>query len=103
MNEKKLDKALKILKLCGVVVLEKLWSEEYMSKVLTHQDKIVEEIVKRIADDPSLTNTTDSEQRSIGRYELRSPWRRHLMRKILSRTSCLGQWSCSPWHIAPRD
>ena len=70
---KKFNRAVKILKLCGVLVLEKMFSRDLMKRMKRAQAKIVDDYVQAISDDPSHTNTTSSEQRSPGRYELVNP------------------------------
>lgn len=70
---KKFKRGLKILKICGVLVLEKLFTRALMKKMKKAQSKIVDTYLETIAEDPTNTNTTSSEQRSPGRYELVNP------------------------------
>lgn len=70
---KKLAKAHHLLELCGVVILERLFTPAFMEEVLVEQNKVVDDFLEGIANDPSQTNSTSSEQRSPGRYELLSP------------------------------
>ena len=73
LSGKKLMKAHHILDLCGVVILERLFTPEFMEEVRVDQDKVVDAFLKGVQDDPTQTNSTSSEQRSPGRYELLSP------------------------------
>ena len=61
---KKFNRAVKIVKLCGVLILEKIIFTKFDEKNEKAQAKIVDDYVQAISDDPSHTNTTSSEQRS---------------------------------------
>jgi hypothetical protein len=73
LSNKKLSKAHHLLNLCGVVILEKLFDPKFMDNVLVEQSKVVDTFLNGIELDPTKTNSTWSEQRSPGRYELLSP------------------------------
>ena len=73
LSGKKLNKARHLLELCGMVILERLFRPEFTEKVRVAQDKVVNRFLDGVENDPSLTNSTWSEQRSPGRYELLSP------------------------------
>ena len=73
LSGKKLNKARHLLELCGMVILERLFQPEFTEKVRVAQDKVVDRFLDGVENDPSLTNSTWSEQRSPGRYELLSP------------------------------
>ena len=70
---KKATRALHLLELCGVVVLERLWGKDFMAEVKTAQEAVVDRFLEGVEANPSATNSTWSEQRSPGRYELLSP------------------------------
>ena len=73
LSAKKLSKAERLLDLCGVVVLERLFTPEFTKELLKAQTLVVDRFLEGIEENPSLTNSTWSEQRSPGRYELLSP------------------------------
>lgn len=68
-----INRAASILELCGVVVLERLFTPEFMDTMKTAQAEVVDTFLSGIEENPALTNSTWSEQRSPGRYELLSP------------------------------
>jgi hypothetical protein len=70
---KKFKKSLRILSLCGVVVFERLYAPELIKRLRKAQAKVVDDFLKGIEEDIDKTNTTSSEQRSPGRYELVNP------------------------------
>ena len=73
LSAKKMQKAQHLLKLCGVVIIERLFEPEFMDEVMVAQNKVVDRFLDGVEQDPTLTNSTWSEQRSPGRYELLSP------------------------------
>jgi hypothetical protein len=73
LSAKKLAKAEHLLGLCGVVVLERLFTPDFTEKMREAQKSVVDKFLQGIEENPSLTNSTWSEQRSPGRYELLSP------------------------------
>jgi Tfp pilus assembly protein PilF len=73
LSAKKLAKAEHLLGLCGVVVLERLFTPDFTTELREAQTSVVDRFLGGIQENPSLTNSTWSEQRSPGRYELLSP------------------------------
>ena len=68
-----LDHARRLLRLCGVVILEHLYEEPLISDLNVAQSYVLEKFLTSIEENPTLVNSTRSEQRSPGRYEVLSP------------------------------
>jgi ectoine hydroxylase-related dioxygenase (phytanoyl-CoA dioxygenase family) len=70
---KKFKRAIRIMEICGVVVFERLYTRELVKQLRRAQGEVLEQFLEGIEKDVSKTNSTWSEQRSPGRYELVNP------------------------------
>ena len=73
LSSERLEHARRLLRLCGVVILENLYEEPLIADLHASQSYLLEKFLASLEKNPTLTNSTTSEQRSPGRYELLSP------------------------------